>query len=104
MNIPMQPAIDAALALTRSHPRVPALDVLDLAMQGRAGRLADFGTISPTSALGQLLAAAFDRGMAPEDWHLIDSPHSPPAVVAVLQGIWRDQVLAAFAARYKLTP
>lgn len=100
----MQPAIDAALALSRSHPQAPALDVVDMALQGRAGRLADFGAISPTTALGQLIAAAFDLGIAPEDWHLIDSPNSPPAVVAVLQGIWRDQVLAAFAARYRLTP
>ena len=100
----MQPASDAALAISRSHPNAPALDVLDVALVGRAGRLADFGTISPTSALGQLIAAAFDRGMAPQDWGLIDSPASPAAVVAVLREIWRDQVLAAFAARYSLAP
>jgi hypothetical protein len=40
--------------------------------------------------------------MAPEDWRMIDSPASPPALVAALHGIWRDEVLAAFAARYSL--
>lgn len=98
----MQSAVAAAMALSLSHPHAPALDVLDLALQGRHSRLADFGTISPTSAFGQLIAAAFDRGMAPEDWRLIDSPSSSPALVAALHDIWRDEVLAAFAARYSL--
>jgi hypothetical protein len=98
----MQPAIDAALALSRSHPQAPALGVLDVALRGRVGRLADSGTISPTSAFGQLISAAFDRGIAPEDWRLIDSPSSSPALVAALHDIWRDEVLAAFAARYSL--
>lgn len=85
----------AAVALRRSHPRAPAMDVLDLVMQGHEGTVIDFsdptqprGTwSSPTSDFGAILAAAFDKGMAPEDWRLVDHPNTDPAVVSALMGI-----------------
>ncbi len=94
----------AAIGLRRTHPTVPAIEVLDVVMRGRAGSLADFGdgNLEPNTPFGQVLAAALDRGMAPTDWALVDAITTPPAVVMALRGVWRDQVLAGFAARYGL--
>jgi hypothetical protein len=95
--------VQAAVNLSQSHPQAKPVEVLDLVFQGRTGSLSGLGNLHPTSAFGQMIAAAFDPGMAPQDWRLIDSPLSPPPLVAVLRQIWRDQVLPAFAARYSLT-
>lgn len=96
---------NAAASLQRTHPKAPALDVLDLVMQGQSGSLSDFGqAIHPCAPLGQIVAEAFDRGMVPQDWFLVRSPNSPPALVQTLMGIWQVDVLPRFADRYKLTP
>jgi hypothetical protein len=56
----------AAVARRLSHPLAPALDVLDVIMSGSTGSLADFGgEIEPATSFGDILAEAFDRGMAP---------------------------------------
>ena len=95
----------AAASLRRTHPSAPAVDVLDLVMQGRCVSLADLGDrLHPCAPLGQIVAEVFDRGMAPQDWLLVTSPNSPPAVVQVLMSLWHSDVLPRFAARYKLTP
>jgi len=95
----------AAVALRRSHPHAPALDVLDIVMKRRSGRLADFGdTIEPATPFGDLIAEAFDKGMAPEDWYLVKSPATPPAVLTILMNIWRTDVLPRLASRYSLAP
>lgn len=98
-------AADEAVALRRSHPQAPALDVLDLVMQHRTGSLASFGAdIEPAKPFGLLIAEAFDTGMAPDDWRLVTHPNTPPSVVATLRGIWTGEVLPKFAKRYGLTP
>lgn len=98
-----QRAAGEALALRRSHPHAPALDVLDLVMPNRTGTLTSFGAeIEPATPFGFLLAEAFDTGMAPEDWRLVTHPNTPPGVVAALRGIWTGEVLPKFAKRYGL--
>ena len=65
----------AAVGLHRSHSHAPSLDVLDAVMRDRAGSLVDFGSsIDPCTPFGDILAEAFDRGMSPTDWRLIDAP------------------------------
>lgn len=93
----------SAVALRQSHPAAPVLDVLDLCLRRRAGSLKDFGPeIEPATPFGFILAEAFDKGMAPEDWLLYSHPNTPPAVVQVLRGIWDGEVLDKFASRYGL--
>ena len=95
----------AASSLRTTHPKAPAIDVLDLVMQGRSGSLADFGdALHPCAPLGQVVAEVFDWGMAPGDWFLLRNPSSPPAVIQALMGVWQGEVLPRFADRYNLTP
>jgi len=98
VNTTITPAVaKAAVALRQSHPAAPALDVLDIVMQGHCGCLADFGDeTSPATPFGFLLAECFDRGMEPEDWSLVI------CAGAGLRAIWTDEVLPRFAARYAL--
>ena len=93
----------AAVALHRSHPNVPAVDVLDVCLRQRTGRLADFGDeLRPGSPFALIVAEAFDRGMAAQDWLLATNPNSDPALVAALVRIWETYVLPSFAAHYGL--
>jgi hypothetical protein len=63
--------VQAAISLTRTHSHAPAIDVLDVVMEGRIDQVIDFGdSASPNASLaapampfGQLLAAAFDEAM-----------------------------------------
>jgi hypothetical protein len=85
-----------ALELRRSHPHVPALDVLDLAMQGRQNQPLDFADSTapggdhtdPMAPFGQVLGLAFAPDLNADDcaaqaidfdeaWHLV-----------VLEGFW----------------
>lgn len=96
--------VRAAVALSCSHPQAPALDVLDVCLLGRQGRLADLGpdALEPCGAFGQLMAAAFDRGMAPGDWQMLNQPATPASVRQALEEEWRRAVLRPFADRYGL--
>lgn len=94
----------AAVALHRTHPQAPALEVLDVVMRQRVGSLRDFGESTRAgSDFGGVLAAAFDRGMSPEEWRIVNHRNADPALIAALLSVWRDEVLPAFAARYSLT-
>jgi hypothetical protein len=58
---------NAAVALHRSHPQAPSLEILELAMRGRTGSLRGLGnTTRAGSEFGAIMAGAFDRGMSPE--------------------------------------
>jgi hypothetical protein len=95
-------------ALRRSHPRAPALDALDLVMQGRAGQALNFlevcaphGSLAaPATEFGQAVAAAFDRGMIPEDWIRLTSDAADPRLRNACLDIWRDEVFPKFERRY----
>ena len=69
------PPLDAPSDRVRFHPRAPAMDVLDLVMQGHEGTVIDFsdptqprGTwSSPTSDFGAILAHGKGRTLALDD-------------------------------------
>ena len=76
--------IDTAMALSRTQPTAPALDILDLAMQGRHESDLDldaqgepFGDwTDPSSPFGDLLRRAFTPDLigaqgTPDEWHLL---------------------------------
>ena len=93
----------AAVGLHRSHSHAPSLDVLDAVMRDRAGSLVDFGSsIDPCTPFGDILAEAFDRGMSPTDWRLIDAPATSAILRVALRTLWHDAVLVPFAQRYGL--
>ena len=95
----------AASTLRRSHPKVPALDVLDIAMQGHEGSAVELTGkwLAPGSPFGQVVAAALDRAMQPEEWRMWTQPPADPVLQAAMLEIWRDVVLPDFVARYRLT-
>jgi hypothetical protein len=94
MNTLARSIIDDALACARRYPARSALEVLDMAMAGRQGSAPDFSTgdgsqqtaLHPRTAFGELLCEAFALGLPPH----------------TLNAQWRDEVVAAFAKRYRL--
>lgn len=94
----------AAVALRKSHPHAPALEVLDVVMRQRAGCLADFGAdqLDPGSPFGQIVAEAFDRAMTPAEWAVVTDSHADPVLVGALRSVWAREVLPRFAANYGL--
>jgi hypothetical protein len=90
-----------ALALRRTHPQAPALDVLDQCLRGSACSLDDFGpALDPRQPFGLLIAEALDGGMSVQDWKGLLRQDGDPAVIQALMQVWREDVLPRFAARY----
>lgn len=79
--------IDQEVALSKSHPHVHPLGVLDLAMQGREGPDLDFSApdpnysdwLDPPTPFGELLRRAFAAGKICDD---------AAALFTVAQGRW----------------
>ena len=96
----------AASTLRRSHPKAPAVDGLDLAMQGHEGSAVELTGkwLAPGSPFGQVVATALDRGMQPEEWRAWTQPPADTVLQAAMLEIWRDVVMPAFVARYRLAP
>ena len=102
--------VDAAIALERSHPGVPALEILDLVMEGRHGTSPDFSDpalrweswAAPANAFGDLLAKAFDRAMTPAEWRGLSDGREGPLFDNALREIWELNVIRPFAVRYRL--
>jgi len=95
----------AASTLRRSHPKVKALAVLDVVVRGQTGARVDLSAawLMPGSPFGQVLAAALDPGMTPEEWARWTRQPADPALQSATLVAWRETVLAAFVARYRLT-
>ena len=96
---------EAAAALRLSHPEASALAVLDVVMRGDTGARVDLSAawLMPGSPFGQVLAAALDLKMTPEEWARWTRPPADPALQSATLVAWRGDVLAAFVARYRLT-
>jgi len=94
-----------ASTLRSLHPKAPALGVLDIAMQGHEGSAVDLTAkwLTPGSPFGQVVAAAMDPGMEPEEWRAWTQPPADPVLQAAMLEILRDVVMPAFVERYRLT-
>ena len=96
----------AAVALRLSHPRAPALDVLDLLLQGRPGlafpkpATLDAPLTGPRAPFGQVIAAGLDRGMSAAEWMAMTGPDADQALRKVLLEAWQRDVLPRFVSRY----
>ena len=94
----------AAASLRASHPNVPPVEVLSLVLQGCDGHTLNAAApwVLPSSPFGQVIAAAFDRGMSPWEWAVMSVPPADPMLREALATIWRETVLPAFAAHFGL--
>lgn len=103
--------VDTAVSLSISHPHAPARDVLALALQGRAGQVLDFGdTAAPLGSLaapvepfGQLVAAAYDQAMTPDEWKLFTGPDAHPKLRMACLMAWRSDVTPKMAIEHGVT-
>ena len=96
-----KPYVDAALALSRSHPHAPAVDVLDLALRGLDREQLDFGQDGrPPSPFALLVAAAHDStGLTLDEWGWLANPRIDPKLAVALLEIWREKVWPQFLAQ-----
>jgi hypothetical protein len=100
--------VQTAVNLSRTHRHAPTLDVLDVVMKGRIDQVLDFtdpaapnGSLAaPGSPFGQLLAAAFDEAMTPNEWKTFTGPTAEAALHDGCLEIWRTHIVPRFAARY----
>jgi hypothetical protein len=96
--------VSDALALRRSHPAVPALDVLELAMKGRQAVPADFGPDGlPPAEFALLVAESFDRAMVPAEWRAWTAHDADAQLRDGLLAVWRADVWPRFVAHFGLT-
>lgn len=95
----MDHIIEQACAVLRTFPAASPRAVLDLVMEGFQDEA--FVPVSPASVFGQLVAAAFDRGMEVEDWTGLLTHCNDSAVTDALLSIWRDEVWPEFIAAYR---
>jgi hypothetical protein len=93
--------VKEALALRRSHPHAPALDVLDLVMKGRLPWLEDFfDHLEPPAPFALLVAEAVDDSMSAADWRSLTGPNAEPRVRDTLVQLYRESVWPRFVRRY----
>lgn len=101
--------IRQALHLRHTYPKATALEVLDAAVEGHHGGDLDFADDSPhgnathpCTPFGQLIVAAFDLGMEPQDWFAFLGEGSDVRAHADLIRVHATYVMPRFAARYSL--
>lgn len=115
MQPTMPTIVSEALSLAKSHPHVPALDLLDLVMQGHHGDDLDFDApgnqgfgdwTDPPSPFGELLRQAFAANeIGPGAAGIWASEDPDPAVVTAQDALvdhWQEAVVERFAQRYRL--
>jgi hypothetical protein len=93
-----QAIVRKALELSQLHPGRPALEILDLAMEGHRGSAPDFSLRNidgddsgePQRYFGELLRQAFAPRL------------SPGNVLVAAHDQWQREVLTRFADRYQL--
>ena len=92
--------VNEALALRASHPHAPALDVLDLAMEGREAWLEDFfAHMVPPSPFALLVAEAVGDVMTAAEWVGICRQLDDKGL-AHMQQVYAESVWPKFVKRY----
>lgn len=100
--------VETTLALRRSHPQAPALDVLVEALKGIGTRDFDFTAhgqafndwTDPDSPFGEVLRQAFAAGAIGPDAAAVWS--SDKAAADELLQAWQDRVLDRFVTHFDL--
>lgn len=96
-----QAIVDECLALRGTHAHAPARDVLDLVMQGRQGRLVDFGEqMLPPAPFALLVADALDDLMSSADWAACTGPKADASLRSALRLQFALNVWPKFLQRY----
>ena len=98
---PLQRAAVAAIELQRARPDAPALEILDLALQGPVHTALDAELMHPASPFGQVIAAAFDTAMTPADWLAWAGEGAEHSICDALLRAWSEEVLPKFRSRYE---
>jgi len=92
----------AALAVRRSHPRKSALEVLEVCLRRRVGRVSDLGgAMTVGSPFAMIVAEAFDK--PGRDWSVVNRSDADPTEVAALRRLWRVDILPKFAKHFDFT-
>lgn len=101
--------VAVALGTHITHPKVPVLDVLDLAMSGHEGSDLDFSAASDQafedwldapSPFADLLRQAFAPDITGEQMALWSSPNC--LLADGFRELWEADVVHRFAGRYRL--
>jgi len=101
----LQLAAFAAVELRRTRPDASALEILDLALHRPVSAVSaplDPAITHPASPFGQVIAAAFDADMTPEEWLAWAGEGSEQSICEALLRFWSDEVLPKFSSRYGL--
>ena len=98
----LQNAALMAAALQRAMPGLPALDLLDRAMRQPSRSAFDSDFLHPASPFGQVIAAAFDSAMTPEEWSAWAGEGAEHTIQDALLRVWNEEVLPKFWSRYGL--
>lgn len=86
--------------LQRAMPGLQALELLDEAMHRAPAP--DGALLHPASPFGQVIAAAFDEAMTPDEWEAWAGEGSERLLQESLLRLWHEEVLPKFYARYGL--
>lgn len=89
-----------AVELHRALPGASAIDVLDRAMRQPVPHVIDCSLTHPASPFGQVIAAAFDTAMTPEEWNAWAGEGAEHTIQDALLRVWDEEVLPKFRTRY----
>lgn len=87
--------------LHRLHPTAPPREVLDFAMQARAGQRIDFGDVAPSSEFGSFLTVALSPGCHLADWSALSGLDAEERM-SLSHDLWRCMLWPQFTARYHI--
>ena len=91
--------VETAIQTRRTHPEMPALEVLDVAMHGEHHTDPEFtaADMFPPSDFAALLRDAFAPSLSDAEFRKLSDLHSAPPE---LNQQWQEKVLPAFEKRY----
>lgn len=96
--------ISEALALRNSHPRAPAVDVLDLVICNRGLWLEDFfDRMVPPDPFALLVAEAVGDFSPPAEWLALTGPNADERVREAMRQQYAESVLPKFVRRYGIS-
>jgi hypothetical protein len=104
MSEAAQKVVDIALALRKSHPCAPAIDILDLVMRGRANLWLEdlFEHMVPPAPFALFVAQALGDASPSAEWLALTGPAADEKVRTFMRRSYDQTVLLRFCRRYGL--